>query len=245
MRARLSRSHDTLVARHRRASSDKRHGRHSGHRSERRHCGARPHGASATNIGRSRRRCRRPAIRSTWRAGCCRSIRFRIALRRRSRCHRAAAATTDAALARLKAAFPRRDAVGRQRPCRSRRPPRTGSPAGSVISSSAAKRRRMTTLVRRLAAEPRVILSLDFRDRTFDGPPALLADAGRLAAPRDRHDADAGRKRRRAGPRTAARDPRCRAATAGSTRPAACAMLPICARSRRRHRGRARRLVPA
>ena len=37
-------------------------------------------------------------------------------------------------------------------------------------------------LVRRLAADARVILSLDFRDRTFEGPPALLEDS-RIAGP--------------------------------------------------------------
>ena len=70
-------------------------------------------------------------------------------------------------------------------------------------------------LVRHLAGDSRVALSLDFRGPSFQGPPALLDETDWLAANGDRHDPGAGGERCRTGPRHARQHPRCRAGPTG------------------------------
>src|SRR5262249_35472352 len=82
----------------------------------------------------------------------------------------------DAALKHLKAAFP--DLIlwvdnGVARPAEAERWLAAG--LGHLVLGSESQ--ADTALVRRFAANPRVVLSLDFRGAAFQGPPELLADA--------------------------------------------------------------------
>ena len=53
-------------------------------------------------------------------------------------------------------------------------------PASLVLGSESQSDARM---IRDLAGDPRIVLSLDFRGAAFAGPPELLAEPGVLAAP--------------------------------------------------------------
>ena len=172
-----------------------------------------PGWGSAIAIDRSRHHCRRPAIPWTSCAGLLAIHAFKT-LYVADLDAIAGSEDNRAALMRLKAEFPQLTLWVDNGICERDRAQRwLAAGWGKLVLGS--ETQVDAALVRHLAGDSRVALSLDFRGPSFQGPPALLDETDWLAANGDRHDPGAGGERCRTGPRHARQHPRCRAGPTG------------------------------
>ena len=121
----------------------------------------------------------------------------------------AGAGDNRAALTRLKAEFPRLTLwVDNGIADRGRAEDWLARGWGQLVLGS--ETQADAALVRHFAGDARVTLSLDFRGDVVSRSAGAVGRYRLLAAKGDRHDAGAGRQRRRTGPRPALQHPRCR-----------------------------------